>query len=74
MLDFPKPLHQLHIFEKDGRLYAADLDKAQHVEISPLIADILKLAERQTAEEITHNPNIVAQFANTHTRKDLSSS
>ena len=53
MLDFPKPLHQLHIFEKDGRLYAADLDKAQHVEISPLIADILKLAEQQTAEEIT---------------------
>ena len=53
MLDFPKSLHQLHIFEKDGGLYAADLSKAQHVEISPLIADILKLAERQTAEEIT---------------------
>ena len=34
MLDFPKPLHQLHIFEKDGGLYAADLDKARIVEIS----------------------------------------
>lgn len=53
MLDFPKPLHQLHIFEKDGGLYAADLDKARIVEISPVIADILKLAETRTTEEIT---------------------
>ena len=52
MLDFPKPLHQLHIFEKDGRLYAADLDKACMVEISPMIADILKLTETQTREKI----------------------
>ena len=52
MLDFPKHLHQLHIFEKDGGLYAADLDKARIVEISPVIADILKFAETQTEEEI----------------------
>ncbi len=52
MLDFPKPLHQLHIFEKDGGLYAADLDKARIVEISPVIAEILKLAETQTTEAI----------------------
>lgn len=53
MLNFPKPLHQLHIFEKDDGLYAADLDKARLVEISPSIADILKLAATQTTEEIT---------------------
>ena len=52
MLDFPKPLHQLHIFEKDGGLYAADLDKAHLVEISAAIADVLKLAETRTTEEI----------------------
>ena len=52
MLDFPKPLHQLHIFEKDGGLYAADLDKACLVEISAAIADVLKLAETRTTEEI----------------------
>ena len=53
MLDFPKPLHQLHIFEKDGGLYAADIDKARLVEISAVIADILKLSEMQTTTEIT---------------------
>jgi glycosyltransferase involved in cell wall biosynthesis len=52
MLDFPKSLHQLHIFKQDGCLYAADLDKARIVEISPVIADILKFAETQTREEI----------------------
>ena len=53
MLNFPKSLHQLHIFEKDGMLYAADLDKARLVEISPVIADVLKLSERQTTPAIT---------------------
>ena len=53
MLNFPKSLHQLHIFEEEGKLYAADLDKAQLVEISAVIADILKLAETRTTEEIT---------------------
>ena len=52
MLDFPKPLHQLHIFEKEGQLYAADLEKATLVEISAVTADILKFAETQTGEEI----------------------
>jgi len=53
VLNFPKSLHQLHIFEKDGVLYAADLDKARLVEISPVIADVLELAERQTTPAIT---------------------
>lgn len=52
MLDFPKPLHPLHVFKQNGELYAADLDKACLVEISPVIADILKLAETQTTEVI----------------------
>ena len=53
MLDFPKHLHQLHIFENDGGLYAADLDKASLIEVSATIADILKLAETRTTKEIT---------------------
>ena len=53
MLDFPKSLHQLHIFEKDGRLYAADVDKARLLEISAVTGDILKLAETHTTDEIT---------------------
>ena len=52
MFDFPKTLHQLHLFEEDGVLYAADLDKARVVEISAVMAAILKLAETQTNEEI----------------------
>ena len=54
VINFPKPLHQLHLFEQDGCLYAADLDKARIVEISLVVADILKLAETQTTEAITH--------------------
>ena len=53
MLNFPKSLHQLHIFEEEGKLYAADLDKAQLVEISAVIVDILKRAETRTTAEIT---------------------
>lgn len=53
MLDFPKSLHQLHIFEKDGGLYAADLDKASLIEVSAVIADILKLLETRTTDAIT---------------------
>lgn len=53
MLDFPRSLHQFHVFEQDGELYAADLDKARIVEISAVISNILKLAETQTTEEIT---------------------
>ena len=52
MFDFPKTLHQLHLFEEDGVLYAADINKARVVEISAVMADILKLAETQTNEEI----------------------
>ena len=52
MFDFPKTLHPLHFFEKDGVLYAADIEKARVVELSTVMADILKLAETQTNEEI----------------------
>lgn len=53
MLNLPKSLHQLHIFEKDDGLYAADLDKARIVEISAVIAGILQLSETRTTAEIT---------------------
>ena len=52
MFDFPKTLHQLHLFEEDGVLYAADIEKARVVELSTVMVDILKLAETQTNEEI----------------------
>ena len=52
MFDFPKTLHPLHLFEADGVLYAADIEKARVVELSTVMADILKLAETQTNEEI----------------------
>ena len=52
MFDFPKTLHQLHLFEEDGVLYAADIEKARVVELSAVMVDILKLAETQTNEEI----------------------
>lgn len=63
MLNFPKSLHQLHIFEEEGKLYAADLDKAQLVEISAVVAHILKLAETQTTEEITDILNTICDEA-----------
>ncbi len=52
MLGFPKILHQLHLFEEEGVPYAADLDKARVVELSPVMMDILKLAETQTDDAI----------------------
>ena len=52
MFDFPKTLHQLHLFEADGVLYAADIEKARVIELSTVMADILELAETQTNEEI----------------------
>ena len=52
MFDSPKTLHQLHLFEADGVLYAADIEKARVVELSTVMADILELAETQTNEEI----------------------
>ena len=52
MFDFPKTLHQLHLFEADGVLYAADIEKVRVVELSAVMADILELAETQTNEEI----------------------
>ena len=52
MLDFPKMLHQLHIFEADGDFYAADLEKARVVELSAVMMDALKLVETQTDDAI----------------------
>ena len=52
MFDFPKTLHQLHLFEADGVLYAADIEKARVVELSAVMADILELAETQANEGI----------------------
>ena len=34
MFDFPRVLHRLHLFEEDGVLYAADIEKARVIEIS----------------------------------------
>jgi len=53
LLNFPKTLHPLHLFQEEGRLYAADTEKARVVELSPAMADILKLAETQTNAEIS---------------------
>ena len=52
MLGFPKMLHQLHLFEKNGVPYAADMEKARVVELSAAMVDILKLAETQTDDAI----------------------
>ena len=49
---FPKTLHPLHIFEEDEVLYAADLEKARVVELSVVMAEILKFAETQNDQEI----------------------
>ena len=52
MFDFPRVLHQLYLFEEDTVFYAADLEKASVVELSAVMFDILKLAEKQTCEGI----------------------
>ena len=58
MFDFPKTLHPLHLFEADGVLYAADIEKARVVELSAVMADILELAETQANEEIVQTLKI----------------
>ena len=52
MFDFPRVLHRLYLFEEDGVLYAADIEKARVIEISAVMVDILKLAEERRSEEI----------------------
>ena len=52
MLDFPKTLHQLHLFEEKEVFYAADIEKARVVALSAVMVEILKLAETQTNEVI----------------------
>ncbi len=49
---FPKTLHPLHIFEEDNVLYAADLEKARVIELSVVMAEMLKFAETQNDQEI----------------------
>ena len=57
MFDFPRVLHRLYLFEEDGVLYAADIEKAWVIEISAVMVDILKLADEQTSEEIVQTLN-----------------
>ena len=57
MFDFPRVLHRLYLFEEDGVLYAADIEKARVIEISAVMVDILKLADEQTSEEIVQTLN-----------------
>ena len=45
-------LHPLYLFEEEGVFYAADIEKARVVELSTVMADILKLAETQTNKAI----------------------
>lgn len=54
MLQFPNALHQLHFFEANGLLYAADMEKARVVEIDALMHSILTLAPTQTMASILH--------------------
>ena len=49
---FPKTLHPLHIFEEDEVLYAADIEKARVVELSVVMAEMLKFAATQNDQEI----------------------
>ncbi len=53
MINFPKILHQIDLFEEDGIHYAADFDKGHLVKISAVIADILKRANTHTNQTIT---------------------
>jgi len=57
VFDFPRVLHRLYLFEEDGVLYAADIEKARVIEISAVMVDILKLAEEQRNEEIVQTLN-----------------
>jgi len=57
VFDFPRVLHRLYLFEEDGVLYAADIEKARVIEISAVMVDILKLADEQTSEEIVQTLN-----------------
>ena len=49
---FPKTLHPIHIFEEDEVFYVADLDKARVVELSVVMAEMLKFAETRNDQEI----------------------
>ena len=57
VFDFPRVLHRLYLFEEEGVLYAADIEKARVIEISAVMVDILKLADEQTSEEIVQTLN-----------------
>ena len=58
MFDFPRVLHRLSLFEEDGVLYAADIEKARVIEISAVMVDILKLAGRtEKARKIVQTLN-----------------
>ena len=66
MLDFPRKLHTLYLFEEHGVLYAADIEKARVVELSTVMQDILTLAETQT------NAAIVETLCTSYEADDIS--
>lgn len=65
MFNFPKPLHPLYLFEENTAVYAADIEKATIVELSPMMVDILKLAETHT------NAEIVQALKNSYEEADI---
>ena len=65
MLNFPKVLHALYLFEEAGTSYAADLEKGRIVELSAVMADVLKLAETQT------HTGIVRTLRASHAEDDI---
>ena len=66
LLDFPRILHQLYLFQEAGASYAADIEKARVVELSAVMRDILKLAETQT------NAAIVETLSTSYEADDIS--
>ena len=62
---FPKTLHSLHIFEEGEVLYAADLEKARVVELSVVMAEMLKFAETRNDQEIQQT------LGNSYTNDDI---
>lgn len=66
LLDFPRMLHPLYLFEEQGVAYAADIEKARVVELSAVMRDILELAETQT------NTAIVEILSTSYEASDIS--
>ena len=48
----PKPIHRLHPFTRQDRLFIVDLDAGRMLEADNLMWDILQLCPKSTADEI----------------------